>query len=81
MVWETPTFLFALWLAPLIGGLFVYAHRKRKATAATFAEAAMVERLMPPFESGRVWGKTIVMTLAVAFLIVACARPRFGVFF
>ncbi len=81
MVWETPTFLFALWLAPLVGGAFVYAHRKRKAAATNFADQAMVDRLMPPFESGRVWWKTIVMTVAVAFLIVACARPRFGVFF
>jgi Ca-activated chloride channel homolog len=81
MVWETPTFLFALWLAPFIGGAIVYAHRKRMATAAKFADAAMVGRLMPAFESGRVWSKTIVMTLAVALLIVACARPRFGVFF
>ena len=81
MVWETPTFLFTLWLAPLIGGAVLYAHRKRMATAAEFANAAMVNRLMPAFESGRVWCKTIVMTLAVALLIVACARPRFGVFF
>jgi Ca-activated chloride channel family protein len=81
MVWETPTFLFTLWLAPLIGGAVLYAHRKRMATAAEFANAAMVNRLMPAFESGRVWSKTIVMTLAVALLIVACARPRFGVFF
>lgn len=81
MVWETPTFLFALWLAPLIGSAIVYAHRKRMVTAEKFADAPMVGRLMPAFESGRVWIKTIVMTLAVALLIVACARPRFGVFF
>lgn len=81
MVWETPTFLFALWLAPLIGGAMVYAHRKRLATATKFADAPMVGRLMPAFESGRVWSKAIVMTLAVALLILACARPRFGVFF
>lgn len=81
MVWETPTFLFALWLAPLVGGAFIYAHRKRKATATKFADQAMVDRLMPSFESGRVWVKAVVMAVAVTCLIVACARPRFGAYF
>jgi Ca-activated chloride channel homolog len=81
MVWETPVFLFALWLAPLVGGVFIYAHRKRKATATKFADLAMVSRLMPTFESSHVWIKALVISVAVVFLIVACARPRFGVFF
>ena len=81
MVWETPVFLFALWLAPLVGGVFIYAHRKRKVTATKFADQAMISRLMPTFESSRVWIKALVISVAVVFLIVACARPRFGVFF
>ena len=81
MIWETPTLLFALWLVPVAGAAFVYAHRKRQATAARFADTAMVERLVPAFSSGRSWMKGTVMMLAVACLIIAAARPRFGVFF
>ena len=81
MVWENPTFLFALWLAPLIGAVMIYAHRKRRSTAARFADQVMVDRLVPAFESGRIWAKAIVLAAAVACLIVACARPRFGVYF
>lgn len=81
MIWETPTLLFALWLVPIVGAAFIYAQRKQLATAMRFANSAMVARLMPAFRSGRVWLKAVVMMLAVACLIVAAARPRFGVFF
>jgi len=81
MIWESPSLLFALWLVPLVGAAPVYAHRKRMATARQFADSAMVDRLMPAIRSGRTWIKATVMMLAVACLIVAAARPRFGVFF
>ncbi len=41
----------------------------------------MVERLMPAFQSGRSWAKAVLMMLAVSCLVVAAARPRFGVYF
>ena len=81
MLWESPTILFALWIIPLVGAAVLYAHRKRKATAERFADSAMVDRLMPAFHSGRTWLKATVMMLALTFLIIASARPRFGVFF
>ena len=81
MIWETPTLLFALWIIPLIGGAFWFAHRKRQATATQFADTAMVGRLMPLFQSSRVWVKAAVMMAAVGCLLVAAARPRFGVYF
>jgi len=81
MIWETPTLLFALWLVPLVGAALIYAQRKRRATAAKFAEVVMVKRLMPALQSGRTWVKAILLMLAMTALIVAAARPRFGVFF
>ncbi len=81
MIWETPSLLFALWIVPLVGAVRIYAHRKRRATARRFADAAMVKRLMPSFRSSRQWVKAIVLMLAIGTLIVAAARPRFGVFF
>ena len=81
MIWETPTLLFALWIVPCVGAMFFYAHAKRRATAARFADSGMVERLMPSIRSGRMWVKGTIMMLAIMCLIVAAARPRFGVFF
>jgi len=81
MIWETPILLFALWLVPAMGAARIYAHRKRRATARRFVDAAMVKRLMPAFRSSRQWIKAGILMLALASLIVAAARPRFGVFF
>ncbi len=81
MIWETPTLLLALWLVPLVGAAVVLADRKRRATALRFAAAPMVDRLMPAFHSGRCWLKAVLLMLAMTCLIVAAARPRFGVFF
>ena len=81
MIWETPPLLFALWLVPLVGAAPLYARRKRRATATQFADVAMVDRLMPAFGTSRAWIKAIVLMLAVTCLIVAAARPRFGIFF
>lgn len=81
MIWETPGILFALWLVPVVGAVLAYAHRKRLATAQRFADSAMIARLMPALPSGRIWIKLILTMAAIALLIVAAARPRFGVYF
>ena len=38
----------------------------------------MVERLLPAFDTTRVWLKAVLVMTAVTLLIVAIARPRFG---
>lgn len=81
MLWETPVLLFVLWLVPLAGGALIYAHRKRKATAGRFADATMVERLMPAFQTSRQWVKAVVLMAALTCLVISAARPRFGVVF
>ncbi|MEO1981415.1 MAG: VWA domain-containing protein, partial [Fuerstiella sp.] len=43
-----------------------------------FVEQPMVERLLPAFDTTRVWLKAILVMTAVTLLIVAIARPRFG---
>ena len=78
MRWGFPTALFALWLVPLIGFLLVRAHFKRRDAAQRFVEQPMVERLLPAFDTTRVWLKAILVMTAVTLLIVAIARPRFG---
>lgn len=81
MRWETPQFLLALWILPAIGGVLVYAQRKRLAAAAKFAEQAMIGRLLPTANQARFWVKLVAVVLGVGLLLIAAARPRWGVYF
>lgn len=81
MIWESPSLLFALWIVPVAGACYLYAQRKRRTAALRFAESAMAARIVPVVPSGRVWCKAVVVMAAVGSLVVASARPRFGVFF
>ena len=49
--------------------------------AQRFADPAMVARLMPSFKGARPWLKGMLILLGLTCLIVAGARPRFGVYF
>ena len=80
-MWGNPSVLLGLWLLPLVAGLLIYAHRKRVAAAKQFVDPAMVQRLMPVFRSPRPWIKGLLILLGLGLLIVAGARPRFGVYF
>ncbi len=79
--WGNPNVLYGLWLLPLVVAVLVYAHRKRLAAARQFADSAMVDRLMPRLRSARPWLKGALVVLGLACLVVAGARPRFGVYF
>ncbi len=80
MIWEFPTFMFSLWLVPVVGAMLVFAHSKRKLTALEFADPSMVARLMPSIQSTRMWLKAILLMGALTCLIIAISRPRFGIF-
>jgi Ca-activated chloride channel family protein len=81
MRWENPIWLLGLWILPLLAVLLVYAHRRRLAAARRFADQPMIGRLMPPAGTLRAWVKGGLLLLGVGLLIVAAARPRFGVYF
>lgn len=81
MSWESPSFLLALWMVPAIGLLAVYSHRRRQAVATRFARRAMLIRLVPRLSLTRLVIKSVLLMVAVTLLIVAAARPRFGVYF
>lgn len=81
MNWEDPTVLYALWILPLLAFLMVRSHRKRLQAARRFADAGMVDRLMPPAGGTRLWLKSGILLLGIGLLIVAGARPRFGEYF
>ncbi|OHB72998.1 MAG: hypothetical protein A2V70_03380 [Planctomycetes bacterium RBG_13_63_9] len=81
MYLENPSILLGLWALPLVAALLVYAHRKRIAAARRFADPAMGQRLMPSLQGARPWVKGTLFLLGLALLIVAAARPRFGVYY
>jgi Ca-activated chloride channel family protein len=80
MYWENPQVLLGLWILPLVAWVLVHAHRKRVAAANTFVDPAMVQRLMPALGGPRAWVKGILLLVGIGLLIVAGARPRFGVY-
>ncbi len=79
MSWGSPVVLFALWLVPLTGVLLVYAHRRTRRAALRFMERPMAERLMPASGYARVGVRATLLALSVGLLIIAAARPQFGV--
>ena len=81
MRWENPTWIWLLWILPLVAGLLWRAHRKRAAAAAQFADHEMVARLMPRFRSARPWVKGSLLLAGLAMLILAAARPQWGIYY
>ena len=80
MYWENPSILLGLWILPLVAWGLVRAHRKRRTAARRFVDPAMVQRLMPALSGPRPWIKGILLLAGLGLLIVAAARPRFGVY-
>ena len=80
MYWENPQILLGLWILPLLAWVLVHAHRKRVSAAKAFADPAMVARLMPSLGGPRPWVKGGLLLAGISLLIVAGARPRFGVY-
>jgi Ca-activated chloride channel homolog len=81
MNFDHPAILLLLWLLPLVAGMMIYAQRKRAAAARRFVEASMLPRLTPQLISARTWTKGILVLFGLTAIIVAGARPRFGVYF
>ncbi len=81
MKWEDPNILYLLWILPVAGFFLVRAFRRKRAAARRFAEAGMVERLLPPPGGARPWIKNGALLLGIGLIIVAGARPRFGEYF
>jgi Ca-activated chloride channel family protein len=78
---DSPRLILLLWILPLIVALLVYARRKRRQAAERFADHPMLVRLHPAAESWRDWSRTVILLLGIGLLVVAVARPRWGVYF
>ena len=75
MIWRNLEYLNLLWLLPLFAALHIYASYMRRRSLSRFADAAMAARLGAKCSPGARLAKSILRIAAVAFLIVAIARP------
>lgn len=75
---EQPEYLYALLLIPLLVGLGVWVHFRRKRTLQKLGEQKTLHRLMPGWSSRILWIHWIVRFLAFSLLIVGWANPQWG---
>lgn len=77
--WANPDMLKLLWLLPLVIGIYVYAARARARTLGRMASPAARDRIAPARIRRRRRLRAVLMTGALALLVIAAARPQFGV--
>ena len=71
-------YLYALAFIPVFTLIFIVLRIKRRKDLYRFAQPAMLEDLMPNASNSRPTLKFIISMLAIASLIIVCARPQFG---
>ncbi len=76
--WANPDALNLLWLLPAVIALYVYAARARRRSLEKMATPAALDRITAARIRRRRRIRAVLMTLALALLIVAAARPQFG---
>lgn len=74
----TPDILYLLLLVPLLIALFEWSLVRRRRRLAAFGRPETIARLTSDASVGKLRMKFILFTLAIAFLILAAARPQFG---
>lgn len=70
--------LWLLWLVPLYLLLQLYVRYRWRRSALRLASQAMWSRLMPNASRGRFWWRAAFFSLGLLFLVLALARPQFG---
>jgi Ca-activated chloride channel family protein len=78
MRFSHPEALWLLFALPVLAGLMVAVEMRRRRALIAFAGSALADKLARGMSAGRRLVKALLVLLGVAFLIVACARPRFG---
>ena len=73
-----PWILHFLWLLPLAAVTFVIVNRKRRQALLRFAEPELLNRLTPGGSRGRGVLKAVLSLLALGFMLLALAGPRWG---
>ena len=65
-------------MIPAAVAIFIFAQLRRRRRLERFASSSLLAQLTPSASPARLRTKFIIYTLAVAFLIVAAARPQVG---
>ena len=73
-----PHILYLLLMIPAAVALFIFAQLRRRRRLERFASSSLLAQLTPSASPARLRTKFVLYTLAVAFLIVAAARPQVG---
>ncbi len=73
-----PAWLVLIWLAPLVFVLYGWGQRRRSRVLAGYAEPAAWGRLAGRRSPARRWAAAALAALAVLWLAVALAGPRYG---
>ncbi|MDO4190692.1 MAG: VWA domain-containing protein [Bacteroidales bacterium] len=74
-----PYILFLLLVIPVIIALFVYGKYKQRKRLKLFGDPAILQQLMPDSSKSRSIIKFTLQMLALTLLIIAAARPQYGV--
>ncbi len=79
MNWRHPEALLLLWFLPLAAACFHFAWQRRRRHRLLLFGEALAERLTPPDRRGRAVLQMLFWCAGWAALVLALARPRFGV--
>jgi Ca-activated chloride channel homolog len=75
---EHPEYLMLLLIIPVLSGIIVFQHFKRRRDLKIIGDPVLIATLMPEYSQFRRNLKAILVVLAVLFIIVAFAGPQFG---
>lgn len=75
---EHPELLFLLWLVPVMVLVLVMVFRRSERRLDNFISVVMRSRLCPPSGKGRFIAQVALLALALSLMLIAIARPRWG---
>ena len=81
MNFDRPGMLLLLWILPLVAGLMIYAHASGRRRRGGLSNHRCSRGLCRRLSARDLWIKGTLVLLGLAAIIVACARPRFGVYY
>jgi len=70
--------LHLFWLLPLLIAFFVFVFRWKTQALRRFGNMELMKKLVPSSSRGREIGKAAMILIAIAFIILALARPQIG---
>ncbi len=73
-----PIFFWLLWLVPLVSVMLYFAYRLRARARRRFADESLLKRLLAGYSPRRRLIKSMLIVLAIFFIVFGLTRPQFG---